>query len=74
MKHYYVVTHYRGKARKTSSPFKTRKAAVHIVAQDVLRCWEAALQKARGLAIDANGNQVTIAGVPVPCAGNWRQP
>lgn len=27
MKHYYVVTHYRGKARKKSSPFKTRKAA-----------------------------------------------
>lgn len=50
------------------------KAAVHMVAQDVLRCWEAALQKAHGLAIDANGNQVTIAGVPVPCAGNWRQP
>lgn len=50
------------------------KAAVHMVAQDVLRCWEAALQKARGLAIDEDGNQVTIAGVPVPCAGNWRQP
>lgn len=27
MKHYYVVTHYHGDTHKTSSPFKTRKAA-----------------------------------------------
>ena len=67
MKHYYVVTHYHGKARKAAERWAK-------ICQDVLRCWEAALQKAHGLAIDANGNQVTIAGVPVPCAGNWRQP